>query len=293
MALESTTLSSLLLIDRTCADQLSLRRSLIANRRAEVLGLTTQSHTAVYELYSWLTNTYLPTRYPTLFTLHAQEDQLLNAVTNDAMPLHPASAESALAHLGAHVDTDFLLLLPSPSPTANGEKDVKYHLTAFITCFPNGFSTASKLGLSLTDIHGPVPGYKVKLERSMDRYFAGLPVGKVVRRGNWAVSTDGVWCCAVAGHGAGVEYEEVRRDGGEDVDLGRCRLRCERQTLHRLPGCGAVYTLKEVRDEGSGEALAEAIDGLERGSVPGIAVYKRKVVWGEKVKAYLRGEIDG
>jgi hypothetical protein len=38
--------------------------------------------------------------------------------------------------------------------------------------------------------------------------------------------------------------------------------------------------------------LAEAIDGLRLGSVPGIAVYKRQVVWGEKVKAFLRGEID-
>jgi hypothetical protein len=38
--------------------------------------------------------------------------------------------------------------------------------------------------------------------------------------------------------------------------------------------------------------LAEAIDGLGTGSVPGIAVYKRQVVWGEKVKAFLRGEIE-
>jgi hypothetical protein len=45
-----------------------------------------------------------------------------------------------------------------------------------------------------------------------------------------------------------------------------------------------------LRDEGSGEALAEAIDGT--GSVPGMTVYKRQLVWGEKVKAFLRGEID-
>jgi hypothetical protein len=45
-----------------------------------------------------------------------------------------------------------------------------------------------------------------------------------------------------------------------------------------------------VRDEGNGEALAEAIDGLARGSVPDITIYKRQVVWGEKVRAFLRGE---
>lgn len=52
------------------------------------------------------------------------------------------------------------------------------------------------------------------------------------------------------------------------------------------------YPIRELRDEGSGEVLAEAIDGFGTGSVPGMTVYKRQVVWGEKVKAFLRGEID-
>jgi len=47
-----------------------------------------------------------------------------------------------------------------------------------------------------------------------------------------------------------------------------------------------------LRDEGSGQALAEAIDGLGLGSVPAMTIYKRQVVWGDKVKAFLRGEID-
>jgi hypothetical protein len=54
-----------------------------------------------------------------------------------------------------------------------------------------------------------------------------------------------------------------------------------------------MYPIRELRDEGSGEILAEAIDGLGLGSVPGMTVYKRQVIWGEKVKAFLRGEIDG
>jgi hypothetical protein len=41
------------------------------------------------------------------------------------------------------------------------------------------------------------------------------------------------------------------------------------------------YPIKELRDEGSGEALAEAIEGLGLGSVPGITIYKRQVVWGD------------
>ena len=82
----------------------------------------------------------------------------------------------------------------------------------------------------------------------------------------------------------------------KDVVIENCRLRCERQTLHRLPKTKALvfmfktyqYKLEDVKAEGSGEALAEAIPGLEQGNVPDMAFYKRGVVWGEKVAEYLR-----
>lgn len=75
------------------------------------------------------------------------------------------------------------------------------------------------------------------------------------------------------------------------------RLRCELQTLHRLENSGGLvfafktyqYSLEEVRDEGCGEALAEATEGFGRGSVPEMEVYKRAVVWGEVVREFLRG----
>lgn len=86
----------------------------------------------------------------------------------------------------------------------------------------------------------------------------------------------------------------------EEVDLNQTVLRCERQTLHRLPGTKAVvfafktymYHIQELRDEGSGLDLAEAIEGLGKGNVPDITVYKRQVMWGKKVASFLRGEID-
>lgn len=59
-----------------------------------------------------------------------------------------------------------------------------YRLKAFVACFPAGFDTKEKFGLKVRDIHGPVPGYKNKLERSMDRFFERLEIGRVVRRAN-------------------------------------------------------------------------------------------------------------
>lgn len=66
--------------------------------------------------------------------------------------------------------------------------------------------------------------------------------------------------------------------------------------LHRLPQTKALvfsfktymYPLKDIKNEGLGEELARAIDGLKEGSVPAMHFYKRGVVWGEAVKVYLR-----
>ncbi len=41
--------------------------------------------------------------------------------------------------------------------------------------------------MKLAHVHAPVPGYSVKLEKSMDRFFAGFGFGKVVKRQNWSV----------------------------------------------------------------------------------------------------------
>lgn len=73
-------------------------------------------------------------------------------------------------------------------------------------------------------------------------------------------------------------------------------VRCERQTLHRLPESKALvfafktylYPIKDIKDEGLGEELAQAIDGLKDGNVPAMHFYKRGAMWGKAVKKYLR-----
>lgn len=73
-------------------------------------------------------------------------------------------------------------------------------------------------------------------------------------------------------------------------------LRTERQTLHRLPKSKAIVfafktyldSLRDIKLEGLGDDLAEAIDGMKTGNVPGMAAYKRQPVWGEAAKEFLR-----
>lgn len=72
-------------------------------------------------------------------------------------------------------------------------------------------------------------------------------------------------------------------------------MRCERQTLYRLPSSGDIvssvktcqYPLSDLKAEGSREDLAAAILGLRTGGDSNIAFYKRENVWGKTVRAYL------
>lgn len=47
-------------------------------------------------------------------------------------------------------------------------------------------------------------------------------------------------------------------------------------------------SLRDIKLEGLGDDLADAIDGMATGSVPAMAAYKRQPVWGEAAKEFLR-----
>ncbi|KAK5169462.1 uncharacterized protein LTR77_005438 [Saxophila tyrrhenica] len=318
MALENCPLSELIAMDKTYLDRMKLRTSILDAHTKETYQCNEPCTEAVYEIYEWTFGTYLPRRFPTMYRLCSNPDApsgqvnfLHNIPANEYIPLTPPSASSALYTLGRHIDTDILLLLPSSSAV---DGMPIYHLQAYVCCFPSGFKTHEKLGLPLASIHAPVPGYKAKLEKSMDRFFAKMELGKAVRRANWSVTTDDKLFSMGGSH----MYEDGRTEasGGnqktldveaedleesievqrKEVRVEECRLRCERQTLHRLPRTKALvfafktfqYTLDEVKSEGSGEELADAVEGLGLGSVPDMAFYKRQVVWGDRVVEFLR-----
>lgn len=73
-------------------------------------------------------------------------------------------------------------------------------------------------------------------------------------------------------------------------------LRIELQTLTRLPKTQAIlfsfktymYSMQELKEEGSGPEVADAIMGLKDGNAPGMWVYKGTVRWGKAVVEYLR-----
>lgn len=70
----------------------------------------------------------------------------------------------------------------------------------------------------------------------------------------------------------------------------------ELQTLTRLPQTRALlfsfktymYPVRQIKDEGLGPELAEAVEGLKSGNAPGMWTYKGSVRWAGRVCEYLR-----
>ncbi|KXG46905.1 Protein of unknown function DUF3445 [Penicillium griseofulvum] len=304
MALENLDPSELIPMDKTYKSRLAQRKSVLDQHHDIVVAINNDQtpkedpriRPAISELYNFVLETYLPTRYPSMFRLSAESSLFQNLVTGATWPtrLSPTTPTTkALEILAQTVDEDFLILLPDLSPDT--EEQPRYVLQAYATCFPAGFNTREKLGLRLADIHGPVPRYQERIGRSMDKFFARIEVGKFVKRFNWSITIDtGLFAAFGGTHAVSGVKEDAIEVGKLNID--QTVLRCERQTLHRLPVSKAlvffvhtyVYPVRQIKDEGSGEDLANAIDGLKRGNVPEIHTYKKGDVWGEALKDFLR-----
>ncbi|KAE8148872.1 hypothetical protein BDV25DRAFT_168191 [Aspergillus avenaceus] len=302
MAIENVDANDLILFDNTYVERISLRCSLLQQHREDVIGVTdisnTQIQTSIKELYNYLFAYYLPTRYPSIF--HTYQDEKRTAITKNLITnqTFPAAADksipiqSALETICQNIDEDFFILLPDDP---HNPEETTYTLKSYSACFPSGFKPIDKLGKKLADIHGPVPGYKAKLQKSMDRFFAKLQPGRFVKRVNWGITVDEELYSNFDKSGPAFEGK-LKAMTLEELDLDKAFLRCERQTLHRLPASGAIvfafhtylYPIQDIRNEGLGEDLACAIEGLQRGSTPEMFTYKNGEKWADAVKEFLR-----
>lgn len=187
-ALQSSTPSDLIIMDKNYLDRVNLRRQLIAQNGSAVHGCLPQGEAAVREIYTYLLGEYLPTRYPTMFTLSKDAKRNMNLVTGREYPVTPpADATAALRVIGETVEDDMFFLRQTPE----GQ-----FVDAFVCCFPGGFDPSEKFGKLLRDVHGPVPAYE-KIGPSMERFFSRLEVGRSVKRMNvsWLECVEGMGFC--------------------------------------------------------------------------------------------------
>ncbi|KAH7161806.1 hypothetical protein EDB81DRAFT_925523 [Dactylonectria macrodidyma] len=282
MAIQAETMSNLITIDRDYLNRVNTRRDIVTEYKNTVHGYVEGGQEAVRELYSFLLVDYLPVRFPTMFTI-TEKETFRNHVTGKSFPTTaPLDPEVCLRTLAETVEEDIFLL----KETADS-----HECPAFLCCFPTGFDPSSKLGQTLKGIHGPVPAYD-KIGPSMERFFRKLEVGKSVRRMNWVVQTHGDLINVSGNHIK--DGDEFVAD--EEVDPNKAHLRVELQSLTRLPKTKFVlfcfktylYPISEIKAEGSGPALADAIEGLQSGNAPGMFKYKSAVRWGKSIASYLQ-----
>ncbi|MCJ1224504.1 hypothetical protein MMC12_001149 [Toensbergia leucococca] len=304
--------SDMIQMDNTYLDRIAQRKELVTTRLHDVIGAgDSRVKPAINELYSWMLGVYLPQRFPTMFKLQPhpsttnskseRHQTLKSLVTGDEYPvIPPEDQEVALKTVACIIDEECLLLLPA----TDGDG---YILGASIWVFQNGVRIAGRVGCRIRDIHRPVPEYKKRLEKSMDRYFAKIPVGKFMRRESWSICTRPE-LYNPSNSQIAFDPDKVRKRPSPPHHTSRsvnpqlqCNLHIDHQTLHRLPDSKALLLafhqyktpLSELRDEDDGktaEALLMGIEGLAKSTTPGMAKYKLVEYWEEDVKRYLRRE---
>ena len=143
-------------------------------------------------------------------------------------------------------------------------------LTAGSVCFPTRWALRDKIGVSLSAIHTPVPGYGDDLGPRVDRFFHRMSPASLVWRLNWSIVSD-------SGRRLDVRDSHTPCDPPDDVgrDL---FVRVERQTLRRLTTHEAIVFCIRVHVWPLGEVVAELpAEGLvaSLGSMPiDVANYK-------------------
>ncbi|KAH8719283.1 hypothetical protein GQ44DRAFT_741992 [Phaeosphaeriaceae sp. PMI808] len=228
-------------IENTYEERIQERQDLLAKHGDAVLQALPGSELACKELME-MSLQFLCARYPQYFSLDMDNmlfhNSILNTKTNlkETQPLHV---------LFNNIPEDFAIML-------RDEKTGFYLFQAGIICSALGWNVASKIGMRLHEIHAPIPDYKEKMQFSMDRYFAKKPTDKAIQRGSWGLEVDQPLYMP-----PGDPHEKHREFQMNDLDVSRCHLRVDWQTLRRLPlSAGVVFNFKalftpveEFRDE--------------------------------------------
>ncbi len=225
---------------------------------------------------------FLCRRYPPLFCLEQEERPekegappatavFFNRVLGTRTPLPPdLDGRACLRILFDHVPEDFAIMLRSSGNAGKGDGGDgggtgRYVLRAAAVCSSVGWHIGQHRDRPLGAIHTGVTDYAARMARSMDRYFARLPTDQPIQRGSWTIE------------GAPVLFGE--RPEAEVPDTADLHLRCDWQTLRRLPLTGAVVfnfkavfaPLSALRTEPRVPALLHRVlrDGDPRLVVPG------------------------
>lgn len=211
-------------LENSYVDRIKQRQDLFRRNGKAVLQALPGSELACKELMEMALQ-FLCARYPKYFNLDIKKKVFYNSILKSKTDL---SCTPPLHVLLDNVPEDFAIML-------RDDKTGGYVFRAGIICSALGWNVASKIGLRLHEIHAPIPDYKEKMQFSMDRYFAKKPTDKCIQRGSWGLEVDQPLYMP-----PGDPHEVVREQQLPDLNISRCHLRVDWQTLRRLPLSGSI-----------------------------------------------------
>ncbi|MEM9234234.1 MAG: DUF3445 domain-containing protein [Pseudomonadota bacterium] len=216
--------------DDALAERLAQKALLSAKDPEGTFRAEAGTHAAQAEVLRLLT-AYLTKYHPSLYwrdgpTMHLPKAGLCVDLTTGAPPLQIA---------GQLVDDDLCLMVR--------DETRGWHLGAASLHFPSHWSMAEKFGLSMDDIHAPVPGFADRMAARVDRIFDHLRPEQPVWRLNWSLHDEPT--LPLPGPTEGPRFQDTE----EEALLARAFMRVERQTLRKLPDSGAIlFTIKTYID---------------------------------------------
>lgn len=187
-------------------------------------------------------------------------------------------AEMPLNLAGRIVQEDLCLMAPG---------DTGYTLEAASLCFPSRWRLIDKIGKRMVDIHSPVPDYENKLARPVDRFFDKLDINKPVWRVNWSLTDDPDLYQPIRKTSTDYSRSINSKNAGDLIFL-----RCERQTLRRLPNTGWIlFSIKTYVDKVSAlacqpEALVDLAHSVKNMSAD-MQQYKNIAPYRKQLLEYL------
>lgn len=143
----------------------------------------------------------------------------------------------------------------------------RWVLTGAAVAFPTDWHLAEKIGKPMLAVHAPIDGYADQLATTVDKFMDGLRAPHVFGRTNAFVMANGDWRYLPT------DTPEQRFAGVAADNAGeRLFVRCERETLRKLPKSGAiVFTigvhvapLGTLSDAGVAR-IAQSIEGFMEG----------------------------
>ncbi|KAF1962017.1 hypothetical protein CC80DRAFT_401576 [Byssothecium circinans] len=223
-------------LENTYAKRIKERQELFAKHGTSVMDALPGSQFACKELME-MSLQFLCARYPHYFRLDQEAMVFFNDILHTETDLNTTHPLHVLLN---NVPEDYAIMMRDAD---NGY----YTFRAGIICSALGWNLGTKIGLSLSEIHKPIPDYKEKMQ-----YFTKKPTDKAIQRGSWGLEVDQPLYMP-----PGDLHENHRDVQMADLDISRCHLRVDWQTLRRMPLSGAVVfnfkalftPIQDFRDE--------------------------------------------